>query len=115
MALPTQRRLVELFALDPVTGALHWRRTGAVAGTLTESGYARIKIDGRNHYAHRLIWVWAYGKPPKGVVDHLNRVRHDNRLGNLRDVTVSENNTNRRPSRRGRLEQALKRGRRGDV
>jgi len=113
MALPTQRRLVELFELDPTTGALYWRTSGALAGTLTEAGYARVKVDGRNYYAHRLVWKWAFGKDPDGVLDHANGVRHDNRLRNIRDVTVSENNTNRRPSRRGRLERVLRRARQG--
>lgn len=32
-------------------------------------------------------------------IDHINRVRHDNRISNLRVVTHSENSVNRGPRR----------------
>ncbi len=45
-------------------------------GTLNESGYGIINIDGRMYRAHRLMWVWRRGPIPEGlVIDHLCRNR----------------------------------------
>lgn len=46
--------------------------------------------------AHRLAWFLHYGVWPAGSIDHINGIRHDNRLVNLRDVTAAENSMNRR-------------------
>jgi hypothetical protein len=48
---------------------------------------------------HRIIWVLTHGKWPDGVIDHINRVRDDNRIENLRDVSVGENARNNGNSR----------------
>lgn len=43
---------------------------------------------------HRLAWFMVYGKPPQFNIDHLNGVRADNRIENLRDVKTTLNNRN---------------------
>ena len=45
--------------------------------------------------AHRLAWLYVYAKWPTSDIDHINRVKHDNRIINLREVTKSENQYNR--------------------
>jgi HNH endonuclease len=45
--------------------------------------------------AHRAAWVIVHGEWPKGEIDHINRVRSDNRLSNLRVVSHAENCQNR--------------------
>ena len=41
--------------------------------------------------------MYVYGTFPENTIDHINRIKTDNRLVNLRDVTVAENNRNKSP------------------
>jgi hypothetical protein len=68
---------------------------GQVAGTMDGRGYRRIMLDGKSYGAARLAWLYVYGEWPKNEIDHINRLRDDDRLVNLRDVTSSENCNNR--------------------
>lgn len=95
-------RLRELLHYQPETGLFMWLtsrggavKAGALAGTLNTWGYAQIKIDGRLHLAHRLAWIYMTGKWPEKDIDHVNRVKSDNRWVNLREVTASQNMQNR--------------------
>lgn len=55
-------------------------------------GYVRLNMDGRNVSVHRLIAEAWHGPCPEGKeVDHINRVRDDNRPDNLRYLTRQEN------------------------
>ena len=62
------------------------------------NGYKRITVNKptkKNLKVHRLVWETFCGPIPDGyVIDHINTVRTDNRLENLRCVTVKENNNN---------------------
>lgn len=71
-------------------------RPGDVAGTLTEQGYVRIKYEGVLYRAHRLAWLFVHGCWPSERIDHINGVRSDNRIANLRDVPARTNSENRR-------------------
>ncbi len=65
-------------------------------------GYTRIGIDGKNYWAHRLEWLYVYGKIPDAVIDHINGDRGDNRIENLRDVSIANNISNQKmPNTRG--------------
>jgi hypothetical protein len=94
--LITQERLQSLLMYDPDTGEFRWRKTNKIAGTLHASGYWRVQIDGKPYLAHRLAWAYAHGAFPKNNIDHINHNRSDNRLKNLRLVTRSENQHNRK-------------------
>lgn len=98
----TVERLREVLAYTPETGEFR-RNTktgkssavGAVAGRVNcPSGYVVIGIDGRTHAAHRLAWLHVFGVWPNEV-DHINGIRHDNRLANLRECTRAGNQQNR--------------------
>lgn len=53
-----------------------------------------MMIDGKNYLAHRLAWFYVYGEWPKNQIDHINRIKTDNRIFNLRDVDNSTNQHN---------------------
>jgi len=86
----------------PNTGNFTWlcdRGTNKVknkiAGSIHSDGYLTIQINGKSYKAHRLAWHYHYNKWPSGQIDHINGIKNDNRIENLRDVTSSENSKNR--------------------
>ena len=98
-------RLKQLLDYGPNTGEFHWKiskgraRAGLCAGATDAYGYRVIRVDGVLYKAHRLAWLYTYGKWPEGLLDHINRTPADNRVCNLREATQSENmhNANRKP------------------
>jgi len=67
---------------------------GRVLNSKNKHGYVQISVAGTSYTAQRLAWFYVHGKWPDGVVDHINRVRDDNRLCNLRCVNRSVNALN---------------------
>jgi hypothetical protein len=99
----TQERLKELLKYDPETGLfirkINTRNSinaGSVAGCLDTSGYIKIKVDSKLYLGHRLVFLYVNGENPKHQVDHINGIRNDNRLINLREATHSENEQNQK-------------------
>lgn len=115
--LPTPHELRQLLTYNPETGDLIWRaRTPEMflRGTPEAAckmwnkkfsgkpAFTYVGLDGYLHGtikpwrlpAHRVAWAIFHDAWPMGQIDHINGVRTDNRLANLRDVTVTENNRN---------------------
>lgn len=97
----TQARLKELLHYDPETGHFTWLvcrrnsiKSGAVAGATNGSGYRQISVDSIVYPAHRLAFLYMTGEMPPNDVDHINRVKDDNRWDNLRPATRSQNAAN---------------------
>jgi hypothetical protein len=63
-------------------------------GTSNGFGYLRITVLGKSYYAHRLAWFYMNGEWPDQI-DHINGIKSDNRIENLRNVTVQQNNQNK--------------------
>lgn len=102
----TQDFLKEKLIYTPDTGLFTWKVTlgsrakaGSQAGCHGYGGYVRIIIHGKIYRAHRLAWLYETGELPVDQIDHINGVRMDNRIVNLRVVTNEENSKNRRLSK----------------
>lgn len=99
---PTKEQLDEILNYNPETGIFIWkniskkRLIGKVAGCINCSGYICIKFNNKLYRAHNLALIISGINIPKGMeVDHINHIKSDNRLCNLRVVTKSENQHNR--------------------
>lgn len=78
---------------DPETGVVVRKSTGRPVTSTSSQGYGRIKLGGRDYKLHRVIWFMVYGELPDQI-DHINGIRTDNRLDNLRNVSRHENSVN---------------------
>lgn len=105
----SHKTLTEYLRYDKHTGEFTWIKRPnknihlhTRAGTLDKkTGYRTITLFGKRYSEHRLVWFYVHGEMPTNTIDHINQIRDDNRLGNLRQVTKSENQRNktRRDSR----------------
>jgi hypothetical protein len=69
---------------------------GSVAGSRTHEGYWRVKCNGQECRAHRIVFYLATGTDPEGVeVDHIDRDRSNNDPLNLRLAKPSLQQRNR--------------------
>jgi hypothetical protein len=93
----TAERLKELLRYFPTTGRFQWRRREAGGGRKGEAGnsrpgqYCRIQIDGVNHFAHRVAWLYVHGEHPAAEINHKNGNPADNRIANLEQCARLEN------------------------
>ena len=118
-------RLREALDYDPESGIFRWRidryrkaKAGDIAGSLVE-GYIAICVDYVIYRASRLAWFHIHGTWPANSIDHIDGDKTNNRIANLRDVTVAQNNQNfrtaRSDNRLGLLGVRTKNGRRFDA
>ena len=98
----TAEYLRSVLHYEPETGIFTWKvrtsrsvKVGDIAGCPGGGGYPQIRVQRRLHQAHRLAWLYVYGEWPEDQIDHINRIRTDNRISNLREVTNKQNNQNR--------------------
>lgn len=100
----TQELIAKVLKYDALSGTLIWisnlhsKRVvpNSRAGSLVKStGYRNISLFCRTYLEHQLIWFICNGVWPKGQIDHINQIRDDNRIVNLRDVSKADNARNR--------------------
>lgn len=119
--LPDPELLKQLIDYNPETGVLLWldrtyssfaagrysrEATGKAWNTryagspalahANNEGYLMGNLYGRRVSSHRVAWAIYYGEwPQEGVeIDHINGVKSDNRICNLRIATRCENRQN---------------------
>ena len=75
MSVLTQAYLNEVFEYKD--GALYWKidkkkkKPGQLAGRTKANGYCEVRLDGKLHGTHRLIFMMVYGYFPK-IIDHID-------------------------------------------
>lgn len=110
----TQALVKEYLDYDPQTGELIWikkpskranlrTRAGSLVST---TGYRSIALFGKSYPEHHVVWLWYHGYWPKQQLDHIDHIRNNNRISNLREVTVGENARNRTRRQNTRTDEA---------
>lgn len=111
MALPTQARLRQLFRYDRKGALVRIVRQGqrGQVGQSTldiapdKAGYVRVGVDGRQYLVHWLIWVFHRGDTNHPAeLDHKDRNKGNNRIGNLRPANRGQNCQNSTKRRDGK-------------
>jgi hypothetical protein len=64
---------------------------GMVAGAINGPGYYHVEIGRKKIRAHQIVWFLHKGEWASKDIDHINRIKTDNRIENLREATRSQN------------------------
>ena len=79
---------------DFATGIVTRNSNNKIVGS-NHNGYLRFNLNNKHYYTHRIVWYLKYKIWPNKI-DHINGIRDDNRLINLRNVTTITNSRNKR-------------------
>jgi hypothetical protein len=86
---------------NPETGKI-FGLSGNEIGTKHKSGYIKISLWLENKCcilcAHQFAWYWI-NKECVDYIDHINGIKDDNRICNLRSVTHQQNQHNRKTNK----------------
>jgi hypothetical protein len=85
------------YTYNPTTGIIY----GITGKQLTTKNNGYVEIAGSKQCRLRLLgqmfaWYWVYGNLDVEVIDHINKIKDDNRITNLRSLSTQQNafNTN---------------------
>lgn len=90
--------LAEAYRYDPESGDFYRKRKDGTEKRISNrkgNGYTIVNLNYRSYLASRVAILLTTGKWPDGYVDHINGIRNDNRLENLRVVSGSGNQQNK--------------------
>lgn len=98
-ALPPVELVRDLFEYEASTGIVTWKnprtnrvKKGERVGTLSDRGYLKVHIEGKDYRLHRLIWLHVTGEDPGAYqIDHADGDRLNNSFSNLRKASHQEN------------------------
>ena len=84
--------------LEYKDGQVFWKKPistkikiGARAGSKRKDDYRGIRYKKKEYKEHRVVWCLCKGEWPNRDIDHINRIKDDNRIENLRLVSHTEN------------------------
>lgn len=125
---PSASRLRKLLDYSPETGVFVWKKRsarefqpsgrfsaegicaqwngqfeGKIAGSVMSNGYVHISIDNHPYKAHRLAIIYCHGECDAETIDHINGIKTDNRLSNLRIASFGENHSNKSAQKNNKL------------
>ena len=96
----TQELVKELFDYNPDTGILTNKIArgggtiaGSISGSLNNKGYLCVGINSSRYQVHRICYLHYYGFLP-AMVDHIDTIKLNNKILNLRKCTSQQNNCN---------------------
>lgn len=96
----TQEMVKDMLDYNQETGVFIWKvshkcgvKAGDIAGGVGAYGYHYIAIKGQIRQSHRVAWLYVHGYIPNEI-DHIDHVRTNNKISNLRDVSHVENTRN---------------------
>lgn len=106
MKMITQQELKKLLNYNPITGVFNCINSKRIIknGRINNRGYITFFINKKSYLAHRLAWLYVYGNFPKDCIDHINHVKTDNRINNLRECSPflnGQNNSKRKDNKSG--------------
>jgi hypothetical protein len=92
----TQEQLKANFFYNPDTGKFYKKYIDkyVLKGDYGYQRYGLLCLNKTSYLAHRLAWLYVYGHMPECHIDHINGIKSDNRIKNLRLATSVENNQN---------------------
>lgn len=93
-------------------GELYWKispsrntKVGQKAGFLNNLGYKQVRLKKKAYKVHRVIWEMLKGPIQEGYqIDHINGIKNDNNINNLRLCTNQENMRNKRVNSNSKLQ-----------
>lgn len=104
LPMPSLDEINKLVSYDKETGDFMWKiyrggkaKANTKAGSLRPDGYLQLSINYKGIKLQRLAWYIATGNDPLDMeIDHINGIKTDNRLCNLRIATEAQNCFNRK-------------------
>ncbi len=89
--MPDLEELRKALHYDPSTGFFYCKKSGKQIDRRSPGAdRAKVYFLKKQYQASRLAWFYVHGETPI-TIDHINEVKDDNRISNLRSVTHQEN------------------------
>ena len=95
---PTQEEIDWInshWIIDPIQGTITSSNRGIIGHKIVD-GHIRVSALSKEFQVHNLVWWKATGFWPAIQIDHVSRIKEDNRFSNLREVTHSVQMHNRK-------------------